>query len=190
MRSRITSAISIIVCFLLASIRVGYSLPQSESAKVALTDSEQDRSRPGKQEIVEIMVKVGKLSPQQRDAQVRGIVQRKSESTTPRSDFLFCLGSAYLGQTIAQICVADDYEHGQGIVDDPTNAFVWYSIALEGKIADAKMEQSVRESRDRVKGKLVQNYPSPSDEELDAMIKEQNARIQESQNEAAKTLRK
>ncbi len=184
MRSRINSAISLMVYFLFIPLRVGHALPQTEHPK--LTSSEEDRSRPSRQEIVEAMVKIGKLSPQQRDAQVRSIQERKSASATPRSDFLFCLASAYLGLNRAQICVGDDYEHGQGIVDDANDAFVWYSIALEGPIADAKMEQSVREARDRTKGKLVQNYPSPSDEELDAMIKEQKARIQESQKEAAK----
>ncbi len=184
MRSRVNSLISLMVCFLFIPLRVGLAQPQLEPLK--LTASEEDRSRPSRQEIVEAMVKIGKLSPQQREVQVRSIQGRKSESTTPRSDFLFCLASAYLGLNRAQICVGEDYEHGQGIVDDANDAFVWYSMALEGTIADAKLEQSVREARDRTKGKLVQNYPSPSDEELDAMVKEQKARIQESQKEAAK----
>ena len=184
MRSRITSTVWLTVCCLFILLRVGYTLPQTQSPK--LTDSEQDRSRPSRQEIVETMVKIGKLSPQQQEARVRAIEERKAESSTPRSDFLFCLGSAYLGLNRAQICVGDDYEHGQGVVEDPTDAFVWYSIALDGTIADAKMTQSVHEARDRMKGKLVQNYPSPSDEELDAQIKDQKTRIQEGQKEAAK----
>ena len=188
MRSRV--AISITASLACILIRIGYAMPQSAPPKVTLTASEEEKSRPSKQEIVEIMTRLGKLSPDQRDAQVRAIMERKSEGTTPRSDFLFCLGSAYLGQNRAQTCVGDDYEHGKGIVDDFNDAFVWYSIALDGSVTDAKTKQSVSEARDRVKGKLVQSYPSPTDEELDALVKEQKTRIQESQKEAGKAAHK
>ena len=147
--------------------------------------SEQDTSRPDKQEIVQQMQKLSTLPAGQRDSTLDAILNRASDSTTPRSDFLFCLGSAYLGNGKAQGCVGRAFESGRGIVTDLSDAYVWYSLALENHVREIG-GKSIEADRERVKENLQHNYPAPSDEDLELLVKTEKTHMAQSQAELGK----
>ena len=151
----------------------------------AAAQSEDAKTRPDKQEIIDQMVKIGRLSLQQRDSRIDQILSDQSSTKTPRSDFMFCLGLAYLGNYKAQTCAGSAYENGRGIVEDFTEACVWYSIALENQIKKPT-EERAQALVNRVRNLLFSVYPAPTDEDLDDLVKAQKARLAQYQVEAKK----
>lgn len=156
---------------------------QHEPAEKPSADAELVKTRPGKEEILEAMVSASKMTRRQRDFAMDRASKRNGDGTTPRSDFLYCLGAAFLGDINAQICLANAYEKGIGIVDDATDAYVWYSIALTGPITDSAVDKQVRAARQRMNSKLVQGYPSPTEDELDALVQKELSRMREFQEQ-------
>ncbi|NLT66885.1 MAG: hypothetical protein GXX84_09805 [Acidobacteria bacterium] len=145
--------------------------------------SEDAKSRPDENEIMEAMKKAAGMPAERQSELVNTIAKRLSSSTTPRSDFMSCTGLAYLGNPIAQKCLAVAYEQGIGIVQDPMEAYVWYAIAQQNTPGESFPEV------ERLKLELVANYPAPSEEELEEMVQSQKARIAQYQKEGGKTAR-
>ena len=75
-------------------------------------------TRPNKQEITDLMLQERRMSDQEQNSKVALILQDPTAGKTPRSDFMFCTGLAYLGNYKAQICVGNAYENGRGIIED------------------------------------------------------------------------
>jgi hypothetical protein len=151
-----------------------------------LADSfEETKTRPDKQEITNQMIQIGRMSLQQRDSRVDQITGNQSVTKTPRSDFMFCVGLAYLGNYKAQTCVASAYENGRGVVEDLSEAYTWYFIAYEGQ-AQKPTEEKAQALMESVKNRLVSAYPHPTEDDLDDMVKAQKARIAQYQAEAKK----
>jgi hypothetical protein len=142
------------------------------------TSSEDIQTRPDRQEIISLMIKSGRMPAQQQTDRLNQILAR-SESKTPRSDFLFCTGLAYLGNYRAQTCVAKAYEAGRGVVEDGIEAYVWYSIAAAG-------DQKLEVEQERIKTKLQTAYPFPSDDDLEAQLTTQRDRIKQYQADMKK----
>jgi hypothetical protein len=148
--------------------------------------SEDEKTRPGKEEIIGSMTRSARMSSRQLDNQLNQILKNQSESKTPRSDFLFCLGPAYRGVGKAQECVAKAYETGRGVVEDQIETYVWYALALQNKSSAGSTEQSLQANKERVKDKLQMAYPFPSDEELEDQLKAQQDRIVQYQSDLNK----
>jgi TPR repeat protein len=140
--------------------------------------SEDVQTRPDRQEIIDLMIKSNRAPAQQRSERLNQLLGQ-SESKTPRSDFLFCTGLAYLGDYKAQICVAKAYEAGRGVVEDGIEAYVWYSIA-------AAKDQKLEAEQERMKNKLQTAYPFPSDDDLEAQLNAQQSRIKQYQADMKK----
>jgi TPR repeat protein len=160
--------------------------PAMASGQEPTASSEDVKTRLGKQEIIGLMVQMRRLSSPEQNSRLDAILRDSSGSKTPRSDFLLCAGLAYLGNYKAQRFVGSAYENGRGVVEDLSDAYVWYAIAQENTSADEAMKQTAQAARDRVKDKLVSTYPSPTDEDLDDLIKEQKSRMAQYQEEAKK----
>jgi len=143
-------------------------------------------SRPDKQEIINLMLQTGRMPPPEKNQKLDTLWKNAAASNTPRSDFLFCLALAYLGDYRAQRSTGSAYENARGIVEDLSEAYTWYSIALENQISDPSAAKMIEEDRERVKTKLTIGYPSPTDDELDEMVKAQKARIAQYREEANK----
>lgn len=161
---------------LVPMIAVTLSLLQAPLAQES--GSENEKTRLNKQETVDLMVRVARMPTQQQSSKIDALWQDPSTSRTPRSDFLFCTGLAYLGNFKAQRCVAGAFENGRGVVEDQSEAYVWYSIALENDIPDKKAEQVIEADKDRVKTKLLSAYPHPTEDELDDLVRAQQTRIE------------
>jgi hypothetical protein len=162
-------------------------LIQAAAAQQGLPSiSEADKTRPGREEILGAMIKSARMSNQQQDSQLNLALKNQSESKTPRSDFLFCIGLAYRGVGKAQTCVAKAYEAGRGVVEDQIEAYVWHALALENKSSAGSTEQSLQAEQQRVKEKLQTAYPFPSDEELENQLKAQQDRIAQYQSDFKK----
>jgi hypothetical protein len=152
---------------------------QAIAAQQGSTPSSEDAlTRPDKQEIINLMIKSSRLPAQQRTERLNQILAQ-SESKTPRSDFLFCVGIAYLGDHRAQTCVAKAYEAGRGIVEDGIDAYLWYSIAAAG-------DQKLEAEQERIKTKLQTAYPFPSDDDLEAQLTSLKERIKQYQSDIKK----
>jgi TPR repeat protein len=147
--------------------------------------SEDTATRPDKQEIIDQMIKIGRMSRQQQDSKIDLILKDQSASKTIRSDFMFCIGLAYLGNYKSQTCVGSAFENGRGVVEDLSDAYTWYSIALENQ-AQKATEEKAQAHKDRVKDKLLSSYPSPTDDDLDDLVKAQKSRIAQYQADAKK----
>jgi len=180
MRKRVISAVILVVFCKISIGETGFCSWQEKPASPA---SEQAKTRPDREEILEMMASISKVSPPARDSAIEKILKSGPDGKTPRSDFLYCLGAAYLGDVRAQICLGKAYEKGVGIVEDATDAFVWYSIALSGSISDQALEQEIRTARQRMTAILVQGYPAPSEEELNALVQKEQLRIREYQEQ-------
>ena len=167
----------------LAIIALPFSLIPASAA--AQTASEDVKGRPNKQEIIDQMIAAGRVSAPQRDSRLNQILSEQARKT-PRSDFMFCVGADYLGNYRAQTCLGKAYEKGLGVVEDLTEAFTWYSVALENPSAGKDAEKEIGPDRDRVKQKLVSSYPAPTDEDLDDLVKAQQNRIAQYKSEAKK----
>jgi TPR repeat protein len=143
------------------------------------------KTRPDKKQIIVQMDAVGQMPAAQRNARLNQILSEPTRKT-PRSDFMFCLGAAYLGNYKAQACLGKAYEAGLGIVEDLSEAYTWYSVALENPSAAKDVEKEIGPDRDRVKQKLLSSYPAPSEDDLDDMVKAQKSRITQYQSEVRK----
>jgi TPR repeat protein len=155
------------------------------SALAAQAASEEVKSRPNKQEIADLMLQNRLPGPQQ-NSKIDQILADQAGSKTPRSDFMFCTGLAYLGNAKAQACVAKAYEIGLGVVEDLSEAYTWYALACETRIADASEAQKMEETRDRLRLRLLSVYPHPTEEELDDQVNAQKTRIAQYQAEIKK----
>jgi len=158
----------------------------AHSALAAQATSEDVKSRPNKQEIADLMIQNRLPGPQQ-NSKIDQILADQAGSKTPRSDFMFCTGLAYLGNAKAQACVGKAYEMGLGVVEDLSEAYTWYALACETRIAETAVAQKVEETRDQLKLRLLSVYPHPTDEELDDQVKAQKTRIAQYQAEIKKT---
>jgi len=146
--------------------------------------SENVTAKPNKQDIIDQMIAAGKIPAPQRNSRLDQILSGQP-GKTPRSDFMFCLGSAYLGDYKAQRCLGKAYENSLGIVQDFLEAYTWYAVALENRGADKGKE--IESDRDRVKDRLFSSYPAPTDDDLDDMVKAQKSRIMQYQSELKRT---
>jgi hypothetical protein len=149
-------------------------------------DSESAKTRPNKQEIIDSMIRVGKMPVPQQISKIDSLWQDPSTGKTPRSDFMFCMGLAYLGNYKAQRCVAGAYEHGRGIVEDQSEAYAWFATALENRISDPAAQQRIEADKERVKARLLSAYPHPTEDELDDSVRAQQTRIAQYQEDAKK----
>jgi TPR repeat protein len=156
------------------------------SAQAPPAGSEGTKTRPNKQEIVNLMVQLGQMPGQQQNSKIDMILSDQAGSKTPRSDFMFCTGLAYLGNAKAQACVAKAYESGLGVVEDPSEAYTWYALACETRIADASEAQKVEEARDRTRDRLVSTYPHPTEEDLQDQVNAQRTKIAQYKSEIKK----
>ncbi len=147
---------------------------------------ENAKTRPTKGEIIDLINRIGRMPAPQRNSRMDIIWKDTAASKTPRSDFMFCVGLAYLGDHRAQACVGNAYEKGIGVVEDLSEAYTWYALALEGPVGDKESQQRVQEAKEHVVQRLQSSYPAPSDEDLGDMVKAQESRIARYREEAKK----
>jgi hypothetical protein len=132
-----------------------------------------ERTKLGKDEITMLMIQVGRMPVAVQDRKMKIIWAYLPESETPRSDFLFCTGFAYLGNYKAQACLGNAFENGKGTEKDLVDAFVWYSIALDNPIDDSAAKRKIQEDGDRIKRELLSGSPAKTEKELSDFIKAQ-----------------
>ena len=155
------------------------TLGPATAAGQAPDPAEGVKARPNKQEIVDLMSKSRGMPLEQQHSLVDAILQNASAGQTPRSDFMLCTGLAHLGHPKAQMCVGRAYENGWGVVEDLSEAYAWYAIAHENASGDARAQKEALSGRDRVKDKLLSNYPAPNDDELEDLVNAQKSRIEQ-----------
>lgn len=148
--------------------------------------SENEKSLLNKSEIIDLMTRLERMPAQERNEKIGQIWANDGAGKTPRSDFLYCSGFAYLDHYKAQACLGRAFEDGFGIVEDYMDAYVWYAIALDHAIEDAAFKEKIRAAKERVKMTLVSVYPAPSDYELDDAVKQQKEKIAQYQAEIVK----
>jgi hypothetical protein len=146
-----------------------------------IAQSEDAKARLNKQEITDLMVQAGRMSGQQQNDKLAQILKDQAGSKTPRSDFSFCTGLAYLGNSKAQMCVGYAVEHGIGIVEDLSEAYAWYAIAAESQTSG-----EAEADRERVKERLVSAYPHPTEDDLADFVNSQKTRIAQYQDQIKK----
>jgi hypothetical protein len=152
----------------------------------AMAQSEDVKARLNKQEITDLMIQASRMTGPQQNEKMTQILKNPADSKTPRSDFAFCTGLAYLGNYKAQICVANALENGRGIVEDLSEAYAWYAIASESKAANESEIKKAEDERERVKEKLVSAYPHPTEDDLADLVNSQNTRIAQYQDQIKK----
>ena len=155
-------------------------------AQFAIAGSEDIKTIPNKQEITDMMLQASRISGPEQNSKVTQILKEQANSKTPRSDFMFCTGLAYLGNCKAQICVGYAYENGLGIVDDLSLAYAWYGLALESRITDEADAKRAEADRDRVKERLLSAYPHPTEDDLADLVNSQKTRIAQYQEQFKK----
>ena len=128
-----------------------------------------------KDDIAMLMVQVKRIPVVQQDRRMEMIWDHLESSETPRSDFLFCTGLAYLGNYKAQACLGRAFEKGKGADKSLANAYIWYAIAFDNPINDPELRQSIRADRDRLKKELLKLSPTKSEKELEDLVKLQKA---------------
>ncbi len=173
----------------LSNAFIALAFLMSQSVLLAQTPdavSEETKSRPVKQEVTGMMIQIGKMPALQQSDRVDRILADQTGSKTPRSDFMFCIGLAHLGNAKAQSCTAKAYENGIGVVEDLSEAYTWYALACQTGFADAPEAQKAEETRGRVKDRLMGAYPHPTEEELDDQVNAQKTKIAEYQAEIKK----
>ena len=148
--------------------------------------SEDTKTRPNKQEIIDMMLQASRLSAQEQSSRLDQILKNQEDSKTPRSDFMFCTGLAYQGNYKAQMCVGAAFEKNLGIVEDMSEAYTWYELALANTIPDQADAQKAEANRDRVKEKLVSAYPHPTEDDLTDLVNAQKTRIAQYQDQIKK----
>jgi hypothetical protein len=156
-------------------------------SQYAIAGDEDAKTRPNKEELSALTLEASRMSAQEQDNRLAQILRDQAGSKTPRSDFMFCTGLAYLGNYKAQRCVAYAYENGIGIVEDLTEAYTWYEIALGNNISDEADAQKAEEDRDRTRDRLVSAYPHPTEDELNDFVNAQKSRIAHYQEQLKKT---
>lgn len=161
------------------------ALPLAIAASAQEPASEDAKTRPNKQEILDLMITAGRMPAQQQSARLDAIA-KDSAGKTPRSDFLFCTGCAYLGNTRAQQCVASAYENGRGIVEDLSEAYAWYAVAFENKITDKAIAEKIEADKERVKERLLAAYPHPTEDDLNDLAGALKSRIAQYQEDVKK----
>jgi TPR repeat protein len=160
------------------TIILSFSLAQGSIAGQGPSPaSENERTRIFKPDIIELMVRIGRLPVLEQSDKMDLIWKAQGRSKTPRSDFLFCMRFAYLGNYKAQAYLGYAYENGRGIVEDLSEAYAWYSVALDHPDADKEFLQKLKEDTERVKQKLQMNYPAPTDDDLDDLVKDRKQQI-------------
>jgi hypothetical protein len=179
MLRRVFLALIITLSFPLLSVRAAMQVP--------MVASEDTKTRLNKKEIIDLMLKIGRMPRTQQDSRTDQIAKSQSDSKTPRSDFEFCMGLAYLGNYKAQVCAAKAFERGLGIVSDLSDAYVWYILALENPINDAATQKNLEEDKERLILKLRSSYPAPSDDELEELVRAEKNRLTDYRNEVTKT---
>ena len=164
-------AIMIVISFtLMTTLLVGQDLKAV---------SENEQTRLSRDEITKLMIQVGSVPVAEQNRKIDLLWADKAGDKTPRSDFLFCMGMAYLGNYKAQAYLGRAFEAGKGIVIDFYESYVWHSIALSNAVDDREAEQKIQSDKDRIKQLLVSVYPSPSDQELDELIEARKQEITE-----------
>jgi hypothetical protein len=148
--------------------------------------SESERTLLNKSEIIELMIQAGQMPGQQQAEKIDQLWAANDNSKTPRSDFLYCTAFAYLDNYKAQACLGRAFENGNGIVSDLSDAYVWYSVALDHPIDDVNIKKTIQAGRLRVNQMLHSTYPAPSDYELEDLVKKQKEKIAEYTAEAGK----
>ena len=165
-KKRLLTAIIVLPLSLLSIIATG---------RILLPAFADDAAKLTKDDITMLMVQVGRLPVVQQDRKMEAIWANMDGSQTPRSDFLFCTGFAYLGNYKAQACLGNAYEKGRGVDKDLTGAYVWYSIALDNPINDPVDKRQIQADRDRIRKALSSGTSAKTDKELNDLIKEQKA---------------
>jgi hypothetical protein len=155
-------------------------------SQTLMAQSEDVKARPNKQEITDLMAQIRRMPGQQQNEKLAQILKDPAGSKTPRSDFAFCTGLAYLGNYKAQMCVGNAYENGRGIVEDLSEAYAWFAIASESQIADESEAKRVEAERERVKERLVSAYPHPTEDDLADLVNSQKTRIAQYQDQIPK----
>lgn len=150
---------------------------------VVIAGSEDVKTIPDREEIANMMLQASRMSAQEQDNRVTQILKNQADSKTPRSDFMFCTGLAYLGNYKAQLCTGYAYENGIGIVDDLPSAYTWYEMALANRIADDADAKRAEADRDRAKERLLSAYPHPTEDDLADMVNAQKTRIAQYQEQ-------
>jgi hypothetical protein len=145
------------------------------TAQTSTPESAGDGAKMTKDDIIILMVQVGRVPVVQQDRKMETIWENMDGSQTPRSDFLFCTGFAYLGNYKAQACLGHAYEKGRGADRDFADAYVWYSIALENPIKDPADKLRIQADRDRMRKVLLSGTPARTEKELNDLIKTQKA---------------
>jgi hypothetical protein len=148
-------------------------MPVAAAGQVSRSPSEGERADLAKDDITTLMIMVGRRPVVEQDRRMELIWTNLANSQTPRSDFLFCMGFAYLGNYKAQACLGNAYENGRGVQKDLADAYVWYSIALDNPIDDAANRQKIQADRDRTKRALLTGTPARTEKELDGLVKAQ-----------------
>jgi len=160
------------------------SLASAQGIAVQEPSQENAKSRLDRQETVHSIVQAGRMPAPQKNEKLDAAWKDPSAGTTPRSDFLFCTGMAYLGDYRAQRCVGSAYENARGIVEDLSEAYAWYGVALENPNAPDNAKTVIEADKERVKARLTGAYPHPTDDEMDDMVNQLKNRIAQYQNEA------
>jgi hypothetical protein len=172
---------AIITVFVLMKAPAGYALPPQEQAPAAV--DEQAKSRPDKGDIIGMMTRINKMTARQKQQKLEEIISGKSGDATPRSDFLFCLGLAYLDDGKGQICVGEAFENSKGIVEDLMDAYVWYSIARKNENADSPSREKANANLERLKIRMFSVYPPPSEDELESLEVREKEHIKQYRSE-------
>jgi hypothetical protein len=146
--------------------------------------TENVKTRLDKKETIALMAPLSRMLRSQQDNKMDLILKDQSGSKTPRSDFMFCSGLAYLSNFRAQTCVAYAFEHGLGIVDDLSDAYTWYALAAENPAADREALERVQVEKERISEKLRSTYPHPSEEDLVDLVISQKDRIDQYRQDA------
>jgi TPR repeat protein len=148
--------------------------------------SESEQSILHRSEVIDLIRSAKKMPEQQQKKKADELWAAGADSKTPRSDYLYCTALAYLGSLKGQACLARAFETSRGIVGDYTDAYVWYTIALEHAGTDAGLKKEIQAGQARAQQMLHSSYPSPSDFELEDAIKQQKEKIKEYAAEAGK----
>ena len=143
-----------------------------QASKSASGDEDQKLA---KDEIILLMIQVGRMPIVQQDRKMEMVWDHFESSETPRSDFLFCTGFAYLGNYKAQACLGNAFEKGRGTGKDLADAYAWYAIAFDNPIDDPEIRQKIKSDRDRTKKALLTASPALSEKELEDRVKLQKA---------------
>jgi hypothetical protein len=161
---------------LMAALALPFLLkPVLMSVRTSKAASSEEGTKLTKDEIAMLMVQVGRLPVVQQDRKMDVIWENPGGSQTPRSDFLFSTGFAYLGNYKAQAHLGYAFENGRGVEKDLSDAYVWYCIALDNPIDDSSIKQKIRADRERVKKALLSVSPNKTEKELEDLVRAQKA---------------